>query len=129
MDNGYYDTDPRVHAAEKALWHPFKSRYDTVGEAAQAMRSMAIVAVRAIDQMESENTVESRSDAFHEMGPTTVEERECYMQGLRAGVKLFSDMVPHLREANYEIVADGVERLAKVANRKVEEFADAALMP
>jgi hypothetical protein len=76
-----------------------------------------------------DGTVESRSDAFQAIGPTTVEERECYMQGLRAGVKMFSDMVPHLRRHGHTQEAYVLESLSKIASRKIEEFAEATLMP
>jgi hypothetical protein len=76
-----------------------------------------------------EGTVEDRYDAFQAMGPTTVEERECYMQGLRAGVAMYTRVAPHLRENGHVEVADMLEKLGKIANRKIEEFADRALMP
>lgn len=44
-----YDTDPRVLAAEDALWHVFKGDYCSVGEATEAIHAMAVVAIRAID--------------------------------------------------------------------------------
>jgi hypothetical protein len=52
MDHDY-DTDPRVLAAAEALWHSFKSDYETVLEASEAVHAMAIIAVRAIDRLQA----------------------------------------------------------------------------
>lgn len=59
----------------------------------------------------------------------TVETREAYMQGLRAGVTMFRQASTGLRDKGYLDEARAVEVLADAADRKIEAFATAALLP
>lgn len=64
----------------------------------------------------------------HMSSQDPVDVREAYAQGLRAGVAMFSQAIPALRDRR-DPINIALPKLVAVAERKVEEACEAALLP